>query len=54
VPTRQNDASDADAQVIEAQIANVVPPLFWTRIDASGDCNTTLRAAHDALFGERK
>jgi aminoglycoside phosphotransferase family enzyme/predicted kinase len=51
VAARKNDASDADAAVVESQIADLVPPLFWTRIDASGDPEATLRAASDALSG---
>jgi uncharacterized protein len=51
VTARKNDASDADAQVVEAQIANAVPPLFWTRIDASGDPDAILREASAVLLG---
>ncbi len=51
---RKNDASDADAQVVEAQMAQVVPPLFWTRIDASGGLDATLRAATDAVLGSSR
>jgi uncharacterized protein len=51
VTARQNDASDADAQVVEMQLANVVPPLFWARIDASGDLDATLSAASESVFG---
>ncbi len=49
VTARIDDASDADATVVCAQAARTVPPLFWTRIDASGDPDATLHAARDAM-----
>lgn len=45
VGARKNDASDATPQVVERQLSYDVGPLEWTRIDASGPLEETLRTA---------
>ncbi len=48
VAARRGDASDADAEVVRQQLANVQPPEDWVRLDATGDAEATgrqLRAA---------
>ncbi|QCK84924.1 aminoglycoside phosphotransferase [Phreatobacter aquaticus] len=45
VEARRNDISDADVAVVEAQAGYDIGPLDWTRLDASGDPETTARAA---------
>jgi predicted kinase len=47
--TRSRDASDADAQVARAQERYDLGDLTWTRIDASGTPDATLRLATAAL-----
>jgi hypothetical protein len=49
VTARVNDASDADAGVVRAQAEKIVPPLFWTPIDASDSRAVSLHAASAAL-----
>ena len=52
VTARHGDASDADATVVQAQLANAgaaVPPLHWTTIDAGGSMQETRAAATAAL-----
>jgi len=51
VTLRRGDASDADAQVVRAQLAGQHPALGWTRIDASGPPQATRAAAGAALAG---
>jgi hypothetical protein len=49
VGARKNDASDATPQVVERQIAYDLGELEWTRIDASGTPEETLRTAMSHL-----
>jgi aminoglycoside phosphotransferase family enzyme/predicted kinase len=49
VAQRRNDASDATPQVVEQQLAYDVGDLEWTRIDASGTPEETLRTAMSHL-----
>jgi aminoglycoside phosphotransferase family enzyme/predicted kinase len=53
VSQRKNDASDADAEVVRAQAVTTVPPLDWTKIDASGDPEAAVRAASASLSGQQ-
>jgi len=53
VAGRSGDASDADTQVVLAQV-NVDPSaLSWSRIDADGPPNATLERARQALATDR-
>ncbi|MDF1790950.1 MAG: AAA family ATPase [Thalassobaculaceae bacterium] len=47
--TRSRDASDADGAVVTAQAERDLGYLDWYRIDASGDPDTTLKAAQAAV-----
>ena len=49
VAQRKNDASDATPQVVEQQLAYGLGPLDWTRLDASGPFEETLRMAMSHL-----
>lgn len=49
VTSRRRDASDADAAVVRAQGAHVVPPADWRRVDAGGTAGETLALARLAL-----
>jgi aminoglycoside phosphotransferase family enzyme/predicted kinase len=49
VGSRSRDASDADAAVVRAQESYDLGPLTWTRIDASGAPDQTLRQARAQL-----
>jgi hypothetical protein len=49
VGARKNDASDATPQVVEQQMAYDLGDLQWTRIDASGSPEETLRTAMSHL-----
>lgn len=49
VSARRNDASDADARVVEEQEAYDLGAMDWTRIDASGTPAETLKRATAAL-----
>jgi aminoglycoside phosphotransferase family enzyme/predicted kinase len=49
VGTRGRDASDADAAVVLAQESYDLGPLGWTRIDAAGPPEETLRRAQSVL-----
>jgi predicted kinase len=50
VKARSPDASDADAAVVRAQERYDLGPLAWTRIDASGSSQDTLRQAQARLL----
>ena len=43
VTARRGDASDADADVVRAQVANTAPPHDWTIIAAAGSVADTAR-----------
>jgi aminoglycoside phosphotransferase family enzyme/predicted kinase len=45
VANRKNDASDATPQVVERQMSYDLGQLEWTRLDASGPLEETLRTA---------
>jgi aminoglycoside phosphotransferase family enzyme/predicted kinase len=49
VGARSRDASDADAAVALAQESYDLGPLAWTRIDAAGSLDDTLRQARSLL-----
>ena len=49
VGSRSHDASDADAAVALAQESYDLGPLAWTRIDAAGPLDDTLRQARSQL-----
>jgi predicted kinase len=49
VGARSRDASDADAAVVRAQESYDLGPLGWTRIDAAGSLDDTLRRAQSEL-----
>lgn len=49
VAQRKNDASDATPQVVEQQLVYGLGPLDWTRLDASGPFEETLRMAMSHL-----
>ena len=51
VGERSDDASDADAAIIEKQLKTIEPPEDWIRIDASGGKDTTVAAIANALQG---
>ncbi|MBL9034805.1 MAG: AAA family ATPase, partial [Rhodospirillaceae bacterium] len=46
---RQHDASDADAAVLERQLAYDLGPMTWTRIDAGRDPRMVAAAARRAI-----
>jgi uncharacterized protein len=46
---RGADASDADAAIIEKQLKTIEPPDSWTRIEASGDKESTMAAIAHVL-----
>jgi hypothetical protein len=46
---RRGDASDASAAVLQQQLAAGPGTLDWTRLEAGGDGEATLAAAHRAL-----
>lgn len=46
---RKGDASDADARVARAQEAYDLGPMHWTKVDASGAPEETLKSAGRAL-----
>jgi aminoglycoside phosphotransferase family enzyme/predicted kinase len=45
VEARRGDASDADAAVVQSQLARPTGAMSWTRVDARGDREATLAAA---------
>jgi hypothetical protein len=45
VGARRGDASDADAAVVQSQLARPTGTMSWTRVDARGDRDATLAAA---------
>ena len=45
VGARRGDASDADAAVVQSQLARPTGAMSWTRVDARGDRDATLAAA---------
>ncbi len=49
VGARSRDASDADAAVVRAQESYDLGPLGWSRIDAAGTPDDTLRRARAEL-----
>jgi predicted kinase len=49
VANRKNDASDATPQVVERQMSYDLGQLEWTRLDASGPLEETLRTAMSYL-----
>ena len=49
VSNRRNDASDANAEVVDQQLDYDLGPLNWLRIDASGSRRETAGKASDAL-----
>ncbi len=49
VAQRKNDASDATPQVVERQMTYDLGQLEWTRLDASGPLEETLRTAMSHL-----
>ncbi len=49
VAARKNDASDATPQVVEQQMTYDLGHLEWTRLDASGTAEETLRTAMSHL-----
>jgi uncharacterized protein len=49
VGARSRDASDADAAVVRAQESYDLGPLAWTRIDATGSLEDTLRQTRSRL-----
>ncbi len=49
VDARTADASDANSQVVDAQIAQDTGVVSWTAIDAGGDATQTIAAALNAL-----
>ena len=49
VGARSHDASDADAAVVHAQESYDLGPLGWTRVDAAGPPDDTLRRARSQL-----
>jgi hypothetical protein len=49
IGTRQADASDASAAVLDGQLRADPGPLDWHRVDASGDPEETLARARQAL-----
>jgi aminoglycoside phosphotransferase family enzyme/predicted kinase len=49
VGARSHDASDADAAVVLAQESYELGPLAWTKIDATGSLDDTLRQARAHL-----
>lgn len=51
VTGRRGDASDADTQVVRAQLADPTPTSGWIQIDASGAPQGTSAAACAALVG---
>ncbi|MGB9164396.1 MAG: AAA family ATPase [Rhodomicrobium sp.] len=51
VGKRSDDASDADAAIIEKQLKTIEPPEDWITIDASGGKDTTVAAIANALQG---
>lgn len=54
VASRRGDASDADVDVVRAQIARQPGAPGWTQIDASGTPEATRAAAGAALEGYRR
>jgi len=52
VGTRAHDASDADAEVAQAQERYDLGPLDWTAVDASGTPENTLARAKAALASD--
>jgi predicted kinase len=46
---RSHDASDADAAVVRTQESNDLGAFDWTRVDASGSPDDTLRRAQAVL-----
>ncbi|MCR9272246.1 MULTISPECIES: bifunctional aminoglycoside phosphotransferase/ATP-binding protein [Mameliella] len=51
VSDRRGDASDADAEVVRAQLARDTGPIGWARVDASGAADEVLSACRAALGG---
>jgi uncharacterized protein len=49
VIAREQDASDADAEIARAQDDYDIGPLDWAEVDASGTPEETLAAAKGAL-----
>lgn len=49
IAARRGDASDATTEILERQLRSNAGRLDWHRIDASGEVETTLSAARDAL-----
>ena len=49
VESRQGDASDATAEVVETQLGYELGEVAWTRLPAGGDLEETLAAARAAL-----
>ncbi|MGU3492819.1 AAA family ATPase [Xanthobacteraceae bacterium A53D] len=49
VATRRNDASDATADIVEAQAGYHIGPMSWRRLDAGGGLEPTLTAARSIL-----
>lgn len=49
VTAREDDASDADAAVVRRQLRDASAPSQWVHLDASGDAQTTLERACDAI-----
>jgi predicted kinase len=51
VRRRERDASDADAVVVRAQLAQSTGPVSWHRIDAAADLETVTARAIEVLRG---
>ena len=49
IAARRNDASDATADVLRAQLANVQPPDRWSIVDASGELGQVMESAARTL-----
>ncbi|MBC7283978.1 bifunctional aminoglycoside phosphotransferase/ATP-binding protein [Hoeflea sp.] len=52
VATRTADASDADIDVLHAQLKRGTGPVTWTEIDASGDPDQVAELVQAALFSK--
>jgi aminoglycoside phosphotransferase family enzyme/predicted kinase len=46
---RHGDASDATVEVLRSQLATILPPANWERVDCSADKNRTLKNAELVL-----
>jgi hypothetical protein len=54
VRARQDDASDATAAVLQAQLEVDPGRLDWSKVDAGGDSDTVAASAREALAGSAR